>query len=160
MSDLLEYKGFFGSVGYSAEDACLTGEVLFIDGTIVYGGESVDEIKAMFEEAVDGYLEMCAARNIEPQKPFKGTFNVRIDPELHKQAAIAAKRECISLNQFVGLALKEKLSPAKEVHNHSHMHVHEETVFETRRQYIASRSGARYVSNEIEKSPWIIPSHH
>lgn len=162
MSDLLEYKGFLGSVDYSAEDACLTGEVLFIDGTIVYGGESVDEIKAMFEEAVDGYLEMCEQNGIEPQKPFKGSFNVRIDPELHKQAAIAAKCAGQSLNQFVGQALKEKLMPTKEVHNHNHnhMHLHEATVLENESTYIATANYANFVLNELRDEKWKPTLHH
>jgi len=121
MSDLLEYKGFFGSVGYSAEDECLVGEVLFIDGTIVYAGDSASEIKQMFEEAVDGYLEMCAEREIEAQKPFKGSFNVRVDPAVHKQAAIEAKRAGVSLNAFVGEAILEKLNP-RQLHHHTHIH--------------------------------------
>lgn len=136
MSDLLEYRGFFGSAGLSAEDECFIGEIQFIDGSVVYAGESYAEITQMFHEAVDGYIEMCAQRGIEPQKPFKGSFNVRIDPALHKQAAISAKRSGMSLNAFIGEALKEKLSPAKEVHNHVHNHVHESPEIETHADFV------------------------
>lgn len=159
MPDLLSYKGYQGSIEYSAEDDCLVGEVLFIEGRIVYAGETVPEIRAMFQQSVDGYLELCEAQGIEPRKPFKGSFNVRVDPELHMRAAIAAKRQGISLNAFVCEALKEKLSPAKEVHNHNHMHLHEahaiETTFESQTSYIASPSKIAF---ETEQWPNLL--HH
>ncbi|MBV8648439.1 hypothetical protein [Paludibacterium sp.] len=58
MNNLQEYKGHYGTVNDSDEDECLVGEVLFINGTLVYAGESAAEIRAMFEQAVDGYLQM------------------------------------------------------------------------------------------------------
>ena len=54
-----------------------------------------------FHSAVDSYLETCAAEGIEPEKAYKGRFNVRISPELHKQAAITAAARQMSLNSFV-----------------------------------------------------------
>lgn len=158
MSDLLEYKGFQGSVGFSSEDRCFYGEVLFIEGAIVFGGDTVDELEAMFQESVDGYLEMCAQNGIEPQKPFKGVFNVRVGPEIHKQAAIAARCAGISLNQFVTQAISEKLAPAKEVHNHSHMHVHESAVVENESTYTATLS--RLSRNQVQEVAWSQISHH
>lgn len=121
MSDLLKYKDFLGSVEYSDEDGCLLGEVQFIEGKIVYFGDSIQELEAMFHEAVDGYLEMCQERGIEPLKPFKGSFNVRVGQRLHKLAALEAKRAGKSLNNFIADAIKEKLEP-KSVHHHTHIH--------------------------------------
>lgn len=119
MSDLLSYKGFSGSVSYSAEDECLVGEVLFIEGKIAYCGDSVPEITQMFHAAVDDYLQMCETRGIEPRKPFKGSFNVRISPELHQRAAMEAVKADLSLNSFVAQAIEEKLNP-RFVHHHEH----------------------------------------
>lgn len=119
MSDLLEYKGYSGSVDYSAEDGCLVGEVLFIEGKIAYCGDSISEITEMFQTAVDDYLQLCAERNMEPRKPFKGSFNVRITPELHQRAATAAVKAGLSLNAFIGQAIDEKLNP-RAVHHHEH----------------------------------------
>nr|DAR86399.1 MAG TPA: putative nuclease [Caudoviricetes sp.] len=69
MTDVLHYKNYQGSVQYSADDDCLYGRVLNIRSVIVYGGQSLDELKAMFEEAVDDYLASCTARNIAPETP-------------------------------------------------------------------------------------------
>lgn len=129
MSDLLEYKGFLGSIGFSAEDNSLIGEVLFIEGKIVYSGSSVDEVVEAFQDAVNDYLEMCAELAIDPQKPLKGSFNVRVSPGLHRQAAIEARKLNISLNSFVASAIEDKVQPKREVHHHSHMHIHEENTF-------------------------------
>ncbi|AXT47755.1 type II toxin-antitoxin system HicB family antitoxin [Chromobacterium rhizoryzae] len=121
MNDLLSYKGFSGSVEYSAEDECLVGEVLFIEGKIAYCGESVSEIKAVFVQAIDEYIEMCASEGIDPQKPFKGSFNVRVGEYLHRQVAIEARKRKVSLNTLVVQALEEKLEP-KAMHHHTHFH--------------------------------------
>ena len=37
----------------------------------------------------------------KPDKEFKGSLNVRIDQELHREAAFAADRMGITLNQYV-----------------------------------------------------------
>ena len=43
------------------------------------------------------------------EKQYKGSFNVRIKPELHREAAIVAKRNNISLNQLVERAIINQL---------------------------------------------------
>lgn len=66
----LRYKGYTGSVEYSPEDGCLFGKVQGLYGTLIsYEGNSVEEIKKDFEEAIDDYLESCKERGIEPAKP-------------------------------------------------------------------------------------------
>ena len=87
MSGVLEYKGYCGTVEYSAVDNVLHGKVLGIRGLISYEGDSVQCLRRDFENAVDDYLEMCAESDIDPQKPYRGSFNVRVSPELHRSLA-------------------------------------------------------------------------
>ena len=47
------------------------------------------------------------AKGKQPNKPFKGSFNVRVGPNLHRAAVIAAGEK--KLNQFVCEAIEEKL---------------------------------------------------
>ncbi len=61
---------------------------------------------------VDLYLQSCVEDGKEPDTPFKGVFNVRLDPELHRRVAEMAMEEDLSLNAFVNKALE------KEVSNH------------------------------------------
>jgi len=65
VSNLLEYKGYYGTVEFSAADKVLFGKVLGIKGLISYEGDSVQNLKADFEGAVNDYLEMCAENSVE-----------------------------------------------------------------------------------------------
>lgn len=107
MSNTLEYKGYVGSIEFSAEDAVFFGKVLGIRALISYEGENARDLVNDFQNAVDDYLELCAAEGIEPEKAYKGSFNIRISPELHKQAAIAALAQQISLNRFVERSIEQ-----------------------------------------------------
>jgi len=106
MKGLLEYKGYHGTVEYSAEDNILFGSVIGIRSLISYEGQSTDELKADFEGAVDEYLELCAEKGISPEKEYKGSLNIRI----HRKASLVAIAENISLNQFIERSIVEKLS--------------------------------------------------
>lgn len=101
MNNTMEYKGYVGSVEFSEEDALFFGKVLGVRALISYEGENAHDLVEDFHSAVDDYLELCAAEGVEPEKAYKGSFNVRISPELHKKAAIAAMAKQISLNRFV-----------------------------------------------------------
>lgn len=101
MNNTMKYKGYVGSVEFSEEDALFFGKVLGVRALISYEGENARNLVEDFHSAVDDYLELCAAEGVEPEKAYKGSFNVRISPELHKKAAIAAMAKQISLNRFV-----------------------------------------------------------
>ena len=106
MSNLLEYKGYQGTVEYSAPDNVLHGSVIGIRGLISYEGTCINSLRKDFEEAIDFYLEMCAEDNEEPLKLYKGKFNVRISPELHKNLAYRAAANGQSLNSTVEEAIR------------------------------------------------------
>lgn len=110
MSNTMEYKGYIGSVEFSEEDALFCGKVLGIRALISYEGENAKDLIADFHGAVDDYLELCAAQGIEPEKAYKGSFNVRISPELHKQAVVAAMARNVSLNSFVESSIQRAVS--------------------------------------------------
>jgi len=107
----LNYKGYVGSVEFSEVDEVFHGKVLGIRSLISFEGDSVKSIIEDFHEAVDEYLEFCADNNIEPEKPFKGSFNVRIGSELHRQAALFALAQGLSLNTIVTNAMQQYLFP-------------------------------------------------
>ncbi len=105
MSDLLSYKNYNGTVEYSKEDNCLFGRVVGIKSLLSYEGNSIQELECDFQNAVEEYIEDCKERNIEPEPPYKGTFNVRISPELHRNIAIYAMEHGKSLNAAVEEAI-------------------------------------------------------
>ena len=106
---LMEYEGFYGSVEASVEDGCLFGKLEFIDPLVNYEGETVREIEAAFHDAVDDYVKSCEELNIEPRKPYRGSFNVRIGRDLHRAAAISAKQKEINLNELVKRAIEREV---------------------------------------------------
>jgi predicted HicB family RNase H-like nuclease len=63
----------------------------------------------MFHQSIDNYLQMCANTGKTPDKEFKGTFNIRISPELHRGISLQAAQQGISLNQYVLNALENSL---------------------------------------------------
>ena len=106
----LEYKGYTGSIEYSKEDGQLYGKVLGIKGLISYEGATGKKLEADFMDTIDTYLADCKQDRIAPEKPFKGSFNVRISPKLHRKAALLAMEEKTSLNGFVAESIRERIN--------------------------------------------------
>lgn len=107
--DMLEYKGYYGSVSISLEDNCLFGKLEFIRPLVNFEGQTIKKLVKSFHEAVDDYLNDCEQRGVEPEKSCKGTYNVRVGHDLHLQAALAAHKNNMSLNEFTKTALKHEL---------------------------------------------------
>ena len=103
----LKYKGYIGSVAYSEPDKVFFGKIEGIDGLVNYEGESVSELTAAFQEAVDDYLIFCEENGVKPEKSYTGTFNVRISPATHRDIANRASEAGISINAFVKKALAD-----------------------------------------------------
>ena len=107
MSNLLSYKNYNGTVEYSKEDKCLFGKVVGLKSLLSYEGNSVQELETDFQNVIDEYIKDCEDRGVTPEQPYKGSFNVRINPELHRIIAIYAMENGKSLNAAVEEALKQ-----------------------------------------------------
>ena len=105
----MTYKGYAAHIGYSDEDGLFVGRVVGIRDMITFHGESVSEISAAFQEAVDFYLETCAARGEQPNKPYSGKLIVRMPPEVHAAVATTAELNNKSINQWIVETLKVQL---------------------------------------------------
>ena len=109
MNCVMDYRGYVGSVEFSQEDELFYGKVLGIRSLISYEGTDVKSLVGDFHEAVDEYLLICEKNGKEPETAYKGSLNIRIDPALHKEAALRALAYSQSLNKFIGDAIREKL---------------------------------------------------
>ena len=109
MSDMLEHRGYRGSVLYSAEDETFHGRLEFIRDLVTYEGDDAKSLKRAFREAVDDYLRLCEEEGRAPDVPLKGSFNVRPGRDLHRRALLYARREGLSLNAVVTDALRRTL---------------------------------------------------
>lgn len=98
--NVMRYKSYVAQIQYSDEDNCFIGHLVGIQDVIGFHGESVSELRAAFEEAVDDYLETCAKLNRPAQKPYSGKLMLRIPPETHAAIAVAAQMSGKSINQW------------------------------------------------------------
>ncbi len=101
----MTYQGYAARIEYSDEDGCFVGHLAGIRDVVGFHGESVAELRAAFEEAVDDYLEACAKIGRPPQRPYSGKLMLRIAPEVHAHAAMMAEASGKSLNQWAAEAL-------------------------------------------------------
>jgi predicted HicB family RNase H-like nuclease len=113
MKDMMTYKGYHGSVHYSDEDQVFHGKIEFVRSLVSYEGTNVKSLRRAFEEAVDDYFELCEKENKKPELPFKGSFNVRTGPDLHRRAMLCAKSKGMNLNSIMTDALEKYLSNNK-----------------------------------------------
>lgn len=104
----MTYKNYPARIEYSEEDGCFVGHIVGINSVVGFHGETVAELRAAFEEAVDDYLETCARLGRAPQKPYSGNLMLRIPPDVHAAVAAAAEVSGKSINQWAAEALAEK----------------------------------------------------
>jgi predicted HicB family RNase H-like nuclease len=109
MKDLMQYKGYYGSVHFDDEDLIFHGKIEFIRALASYEATDAKGLKKAFEEAVDDYLATCHGQKIEPETPFKGSLNIRLGPELHRRVAIAAMQHHLSINKFIAETLDRSM---------------------------------------------------
>ncbi len=109
MKDTLSFKDYIGSVHFNGEDEIFYGKIEGIEDLITFEGKTVTELKTAFEEAVEDYLALCKENNKRIEKTYKGSFNVRISPELHRKVKRTALKKGMSLNQFIQKAVEDEL---------------------------------------------------
>ena len=110
ISSLMEYEGYHAKIEFDQEDQIFVGHVLGINDSINFHGQSVQELTIEFRNSVNNYVDSCVQMGKEPEREFKGSFNVRIKPEQHKKVALHAANEGITINQFVSRAIDDELS--------------------------------------------------
>jgi predicted HicB family RNase H-like nuclease len=101
----MTYKSYTARVEYDDRDDVFVGRVLGLQSILSFEGNSVEALKTAFEEAVNDYLQECQEKGLPPEKPASGKLLLRLAPELHGQAMVAAKAAGKSLNQWVAEAL-------------------------------------------------------
>ena len=113
MNNIIEYKGYVGSVEFSEKDGLFYGKVQGIRSLISYEGTNAAELIADFHGAIDDYLALCEEEGTAPEIAYKGSLNVRFKKsDTHRRAAIYAITHQQSLNSFIEEAVEEKLERA------------------------------------------------
>lgn len=100
MKNVMTYKGYTARIEFDPRDNIFAGKVIGIADSITFHGETVKELRADFEAAVDHYLADCKATGREPFKAASGKMMLRVSPEVHARALATAQTEGKSLNQW------------------------------------------------------------
>ena len=103
----MAYKGYRARIEFDDEDRIFVGHVAGIRDVLGFHGSSVKELEAAFHEMVDGYLAHWAKLGLAPNKPFSGRLLLRLPPEVHAQASVAAQSAGLSLNQWAANMLEQ-----------------------------------------------------
>ena len=106
MKNMMEYKGYHTKIEFDVESMTLRGKIEGINDYVDFEAKDISNIEDEFHSAVDDYLEFCEEVGKNPEKEYKGTFNVRISPELHRKIAICALKDDCSLNAEVEKAIE------------------------------------------------------
>jgi predicted HicB family RNase H-like nuclease len=105
---MMQYKDYTARVEFDSDAMIFHGEVIDLRDVITFEADCVEGLVKAFHNSVDDYLDFCAQRGEEPEKPFSGRFLVRIDSDLHHKVYLRSQAEDLSLNAWVAKALEEK----------------------------------------------------
>lgn len=119
-NSILEYKGYHTKIEFDSEELVLRGKIEGISDLVNFECDNIKEVEKEFHEAVDEYLEFCKEVGKEPDKEYKGVFNVRISPDLHKKLANLAMKNGETLNACAEKAIRRYVSDEKGVEEHLH----------------------------------------
>jgi predicted HicB family RNase H-like nuclease len=107
MTNAMNYKGYSARIEFDSEDEIFFGKIAGVNDVVGFHSDTVAGLKESFREAVDDYLAVCREAGKEPQKPYSGKMMFRVDPSVHRKAALAAELSGKSLNQWAEEALEE-----------------------------------------------------
>ena len=106
MMNVMTYKGYAATTEFDPDDLIFVGRIAGISDVIGFHASDAKGLVAAFHEAVDDYLVTCKAAGRDPQKPYSGKMMLRVDPQLHARAALAAELAGKSLNAWGEEALR------------------------------------------------------
>jgi predicted HicB family RNase H-like nuclease len=108
----MTYRGYTARIEYDERDNIFAGRILGIRTIISFHGETVAQLRAEFELAINDYLADCKERGVHPEKPASGRLLLRVPPELHGRALVAAQAAGKSLNQWATEVLQDAAQPS------------------------------------------------
>lgn len=103
---MLNYKGYLGEAVYDDKMGMFAGSIVNAKAVGTFYGKSVSELESEFKNTIDYYLDLCKRKNVKPEIPFSGRFNLRLTPELHREIYLASNEEGKSINAWI----REKLA--------------------------------------------------
>ncbi|WP_252349265.1 type II toxin-antitoxin system HicB family antitoxin [Ochrobactrum sp. BTU1] len=107
MNNVVEINGEKAVISFEPEINLLRGEFVGLNGGADFYADSVHDLIEEGRKSLAIYLEMCREKGIEPRRKFSGKFNVRLTPDDHAAAVIAAAASGKSLNEWIIGTIRE-----------------------------------------------------
>lgn len=90
MKNVMDFPGGYQAViSYDPEIEMFRGEFIGLNGGADFYAKDTDSLKREGQASLEVFLKMCAEDGVSPKKPL-GKFALRLDPEIYRQASIAA----------------------------------------------------------------------
>lgn len=107
MKNVMMIDGYQAVVAYDPELEMFRGEFVGLNGGADFYAKDIEGLKREGAVSLKVFLEACAEDGVDPRKSFSGKFVLRIDPEIHEAATVAALAEGKSLNQWAAETIRE-----------------------------------------------------
>ncbi|MBN9429728.1 MAG: type II toxin-antitoxin system HicB family antitoxin [Burkholderiales bacterium] len=103
----MNHKGYVARIEFDERDDIFVGRVLGLRTLISFHGETVQELRQAFVTAIEEFLRDCEEQGIRPERPASGKLMLRIPPDVHGAALVAAQAAGKSLNQWAAKVIEE-----------------------------------------------------
>lgn len=112
MMNVIEIEGERAVVAFDPDIQMFRGEFVGLRGGADFYADNVQKLEAEGRKSLIVFLDLCKEKGIEPRRRFSGRFNVRLAPEDHQSAVVAATAAGKSLNEWIASAIKDAASSA------------------------------------------------
>lgn len=109
MRNVMEINGHKATISYDPETELFRGEFIGLNGGADFYADNVQQLRQEGEQSLQIFLAVCEEKGIAPYKSYSGKLNVRMPPELHAAAVIAAAAQNISLNEWINQTLSKNI---------------------------------------------------
>lgn len=110
MINQMNINGYIAVITYDPDIELFRGEFVGLNGGADFYAADVKSLHQEGKVSLKVFLDACKEEGIDPRKAFSGKLNLRIDPDLHESASVAAAASNRSLNQFINDALRQSLN--------------------------------------------------
>lgn len=107
MNNVMTIDGHKAVIALDPEIGMFRGEFTGLSGGADFYAADLAGLQREGAISLRVYLEACAKNGIEPLAKASGALNLRVAPELHRAATLAAKASGKSLNQWASEVLAQ-----------------------------------------------------
>lgn len=99
-------EGYQAVISFDPELQMFRGEFVGLNGGADFYAKDVEGLRREGAISLRVFLQACAEDGVQARKHFSGKFSLRVDPQVHEAAAIAAAAHGQSLNQWAAEAIR------------------------------------------------------